>query len=110
MLRAKFARPLKKGASMEIQGPGSAGGSFPVLPTQSTQISSLDSASPAFRASDHVEISEMGRLLDQISRLPEIREEKVAEIRQAIASGVYETPDKLELAVERLLREIRGEP
>jgi negative regulator of flagellin synthesis FlgM len=47
-------------------------------------------------------------MLDGISRLPEIRHEKVEEIRRQIAAGVYESPEKLELALDRLLDEIRG--
>ncbi|MCR9295291.1 MAG: flagellar biosynthesis anti-sigma factor FlgM [bacterium] len=33
----------------------------------------------------------------------EIRMEKVAAIRQAIADGVYETPEKLSLALDKML-------
>ena len=58
---------------------------------------------------DEVEISEMGRLLDELSQLPEIRHEKVAEIRSRIEAQTYETPEKLEVTVERLLKELRGE-
>jgi negative regulator of flagellin synthesis FlgM len=47
-------------------------------------------------------------MLDGINQLPEIRYERVEEIRQQIAAGAYETPEKLELAVERLLDELRG--
>jgi negative regulator of flagellin synthesis FlgM len=47
-------------------------------------------------------------MLDGISRLPEIRHERIAEIRQQIAAGVYETPEKLELALDRLLDELPG--
>ena len=94
---------------MELHGLGAAGNSLPIMPTQSTQSTPLEQASRAAGASDQVEISEMGRLLDQISRLPEIREEKITAIRQAIADGVYETPEKLEIAVEKLLSEIRAE-
>lgn len=103
------AQRPKKGAIMEIEKLGSAGDSLPVLPTQSAQTSSLESSAGATRAKDQVEISEMGRLLDEISRLPDIREEKVAEIREAIASGIYETPEKLEIAVERLLQDVRSQ-
>jgi hypothetical protein len=35
---------------------------------------------------------------------PADRQARLAAIRQQIAAGTYETPDKLELAVERLLR------
>jgi negative regulator of flagellin synthesis FlgM len=57
---------------------------------------------------DHVEISPLGQMLDGITRLPEIRHEKVEEIRRQIAAGSYETPEKLELALDRLMDEIVG--
>ncbi len=47
-------------------------------------------------------------MLDGISRLPEIRHEKVEEIRRQIASGSYETPEKLELALDRMMDELMG--
>jgi hypothetical protein len=34
------------------------------------------------------------------------RDARLAEIRQAIAAGVYETPERLEVAVDRLLDEL----
>ena len=66
-------------------------------------------ARPSTRAPrDHVEISPLGQMLDGISRLPEIRHEKVEEIRRQIAAGSYETPEKLELALDRLMDELMG--
>ena len=47
-------------------------------------------------------------MLDGISQLPEIRHERVEEIRRQIATGSYETPEKLELALDRLFDELRG--
>jgi negative regulator of flagellin synthesis FlgM len=47
-------------------------------------------------------------MLDGIGRLPEIRHEKVEEIRRQIASGTYETPEKLELALDRMMDELMG--
>ena len=41
-----------------------------------------------------------------IQNSPEIRTEKVAEIREQIAAGRYETAEKIDQAVERLLDEI----
>jgi negative regulator of flagellin synthesis FlgM len=55
-----------------------------------------------------VEISSLGLMMEGISRLPEIRHEKVEAIRQQIAAGTYETPEKLERAVENLLGEMLG--
>lgn len=97
----------RKEAAMEIRGLGSAGSSLPVSPLQPARASALEGPAQTLRGSDQVEISDMGRILDEISRLPDIRHQKVAEIRQAIASGVYETADKIDTAVERLLEELR---
>ena len=47
-------------------------------------------------------------MLDGISQLPEIRHEKVEEIRRQIAAGSYETPEKLDLALDRMLDEMMG--
>ena len=47
-------------------------------------------------------------MLDGIGQLPEIRYEKVEAIRTQIASGSYETPEKLELALDRMLDELLG--
>ena len=57
---------------------------------------------------DQVEISPLGQMLDGIGQLPEIRHEKVEAIRQEIASGVYETPEKLDIALDRLMDELSG--
>ncbi|WP_309378614.1 flagellar biosynthesis anti-sigma factor FlgM [Paludisphaera borealis] len=57
---------------------------------------------------DQVEISPLGQMLDGISRLPEIRHEKVDEIRRQIAEGTYDTPERLELALDRMLSEFLG--
>jgi len=42
----------------------------------------------------------------QIQDLPEIRTDRVAQIREAIESGTYETEEKLNVAIDRLLDEI----
>jgi negative regulator of flagellin synthesis FlgM len=45
-------------------------------------------------------------MVSRVRDLPDIRADRVAEIRAAIEEGVYETDEKLELAVGRLLDEI----
>jgi len=50
-------------------------------------------ASPGSTGADRIEISDaalrISRLLEAASALPEIREEKIAELRQALESGTY---------------------
>jgi negative regulator of flagellin synthesis FlgM len=55
---------------------------------------------------DTVDISETGRLLEMAAQLPDIRADRVEQLRAQIAQGSYETADKLDMALERLLDEI----
>jgi len=56
--------------------------------------------------SDVVEISTAARLAAKIQELPEIRAELVQRVKAEIAEGVYETPERLEITVERLMEEL----
>ncbi len=56
---------------------------------------------------DEVEISSLGRMLDDASRTNGLREQRLAQIKSAIEAGTYETPDKLEAAVGRLLNSLQ---
>lgn len=65
-------------------------------------------AEPQFLNKDRVEISgkakEVARLMEELSKLPDIRRQKVQELREAIKSGRYRI-DSVKLA-EKILREI----
>jgi len=63
-----------------------------------------DRASVA-RSEDRVELSAAARAAS-LRDLGPIRAERVAEIREQIRSGTYETPERLEAAVSRLLEEL----
>lgn len=52
---------------------------------------------------DSVEISDVAMALSEMGPDTTIRVDKVNEIRQAIANGSYETPDKIDYTVSRLL-------
>jgi len=53
-----------------------------------------------------LQISDVAQLVQQAQQLPEIRHERVQAIRAQIAAGTYETPEKLEIAISRLLDEL----
>lgn len=55
---------------------------------------------------DQLDISPEADFVAQTRDLPEIREDRVAAIKAQIQSGAYETADKLDLALSRLLDEI----
>jgi negative regulator of flagellin synthesis FlgM len=93
---------------MEIHGAGGAQGPQPIYPRLAAFTIETGHTVGAQAPRDQVEISPVGRMLDGVAQLPEIRHERVQEIRSQIAAGVYETPQKLELALERLLDEFSG--
>ncbi len=63
----------------------------------------VDASNPT---SDRVEVSEHAQLLEKIHKLPGIRQEKVDEIKKAIANNSYLTDEKLDIAFDRLINEI----
>jgi hypothetical protein len=52
---------------------------------------------------DSVEISELAGFLNRLAELPETRARKIVAVRNQIQGGTYETPEKLDIATERLL-------
>jgi len=92
---------------MEVHGPGSVGGASPPLQPTAIRPQTAPATEPLSQPRDEVEISEMGKLLDDLSRIPDIRHERIVEVRRAIEAGTYETPEKLEIAVQRLLDSLR---
>jgi negative regulator of flagellin synthesis FlgM len=63
-------------------------------------------ASTNSRAGDRVEVSEVARWLEEMNRLPAVRENKVAAARAAIANGTLDSDEKLAIAVSRMIDEI----
>lgn len=57
---------------------------------------------------DQLDISSEANFVSQVRDLPDIRADRVAQIRQAIADGSYDTDDKLDVALGRLLDEFAG--
>lgn len=55
---------------------------------------------------DQLDISPEADFVAQARQLPEIREDRVAALRAQIQNGTYETSDKLDVALSRLLDEI----
>jgi anti-sigma28 factor (negative regulator of flagellin synthesis) len=90
----------------------SAGFSNPAISTVRTSTDVgvrrvVDIAAPSRAGSgDRVEVSEVARWLEEMNRLPAIREDKVAAARAAIANGSLDSDDNLSIALGRMLDEI----
>ena len=90
---------------MEIQGPGGVSGPNRIEP-QRLIPPRTDGLDGGAKVGDSAEISELARLLNKLSEVPEIRLDRVRELRELIASGQYETLERIEKAVEKLLEEL----
>jgi negative regulator of flagellin synthesis FlgM len=61
---------------------------------------------PATKSTDRVDISAAAEAAIQAAESGKIRQGLVDRLRAQIAAGTYETPDKLDAAVARMLDEI----
>ena len=94
---------------MEVRGLGSVSQAAQVGRT-APAAGAAPAAAPGFVApKDEIEISTAARMLDAASRTTGVREQRLEQIKAAIASGTYETPEKLSLAVERMLSGLAAE-
>ena len=91
---------------MHIYGPANLHGAQPINSPHASRVTNRLSLNEASAIQDELQLSEAGQLVDKVRDLPEIRQERVDQIRAAIASGTYETDEKLGVAVGRLLDEI----
>lgn len=93
-------------------GGGLVGRALPVESTaESLAAARAGSAAPDARASriargaDRVEVSRMASLLNQLRDMPEMREDLIRRVRDQIASGAYDTPERIEGAIDGILGE-----
>jgi negative regulator of flagellin synthesis FlgM len=73
-------------------------------PTKANDVQST--SSPAIDTVDQLDISSEAKMLSQLKVAGEFRADKVADIRSQIAAGQYETQEKLDVAVNRILDEL----
>jgi len=95
-------------ADMEVQGPGSVQRSVPTGPAKSARPAAQPQSAAPATPKDAVEISSSGQLLDKLSKSPQIRAERLAQIKAAIDSGHYDTDEKLEAALMSLFQSMVG--
>ncbi|NIA20724.1 MAG: flagellar biosynthesis anti-sigma factor FlgM [Anaerolineaceae bacterium] len=93
---------------MNIGGTNGVGGPQNVYPKKAPGQAPKAGAPQNVRQTDRVEISDAARVRDAISRVADMRTEKVARAREMIASGEMDTPQRMDVAVDRLLDELMG--
>lgn len=74
-----------------------------------TPVKPVEVVAPAERAepTDSVEFSEKALLLEKIQQMPSVRQERIDAIKSAIESNTYLTADKLDIAIHRMIDDIR---
>ena len=90
---------------MEIQGSSGVTGPQRVEP-QRVSAQRTDAADLTSKVGDSAEISDVAQLLSKLSHVPEVRMERVSELKELIAAGRYESREKIEQAVDRILEEL----
>lgn len=93
---------------MEIYGPAHLHGPQAVNPPHSSKVSRPGPTDHGGPIRDELEISDAARAaeIQPASGGAPIRQDKVNAIRAQIAAGTYETPEKLDAAIDRFLDEI----
>ncbi len=87
--------PSQLHGAQSISAPHNVRSYAPSNPTRSTAD-----------VSDELHISDSARIAAQLNDIPDIRQDRVSSIRQAIAQGTYDTDDKMSAALDSLLNEI----
>ncbi len=57
-------------------------------------------------AEDRVELSDRAKWLDKLRQLPEVRQDLIDRIKEEIDRGTYDTPGRLEGALEQLIEDL----
>ena len=90
---------------MQIHGPTHLHGAQPLNAPHRVAASRAPVETSYAAPMDTVEFSSEASLIGQVHNLPEIRADRVSQLRAEIAAGIYETEDKLDAALDRLLDE-----
>ena len=92
---------------MRIQGPTFVHGAQPInAPHRTAAAAPAAEPGKTLRPTDELTLSPEATLISQLQDVPDVRADRVAQLRAQIAAGTYETEEKLNAALDRLLDEI----
>lgn len=89
---------------MEIDRTSGISGAGGVEGKKTPRVTKTEATAPAPQ-SDKVEISQAGQFISQVASLPAVRQDKVAEVKNLIEQGKYDTPQRLSGAIDKFLQE-----
>ena len=90
----------------EVNGVQPAGAPKPVEPAPEVHVTHRPVE--VAQSADVVEISQVAKLAAQIQEIPDVRTELIQRVKAEIIAGTYETPERIEIAVQRLMEELSG--
>jgi negative regulator of flagellin synthesis FlgM len=90
---------------MQIYGPTQVHGPQAVRAPHTARVSQA-ATTGATSASDQLDLSPVSQFVNQVRDLPDVRQDRVSQIRSALANGTYDSAQKLDGALNRLLDEI----
>jgi negative regulator of flagellin synthesis FlgM len=76
----------------------------PIEPA-SPVVTNVPAAAPT-GVSDVVEISTAAALAAKVKEIPEVRTELVARVKKEIEAGTYETPERIDAAIDKLMEDL----
>jgi anti-sigma28 factor (negative regulator of flagellin synthesis) len=91
---------------MEIYGPGYIDGPQSIRAPHRIRAIEPKLPSDGIHGPDRVDLSAEAEMIGRVQDAPELRTDRIAQIRAEIAAGVYETDDKLNVALGRMLDEL----
>jgi len=78
-----------------------------VAPEATTEIAASSTVETTL-TTDRVEFSQQAQLLEKIHQLPDVRQDKIDAVKDAISNNTYLTHDRLDIAVNRMIDEMMG--
>ena len=93
---------------MQVHGPSHLHGAQSIQGPQRVRQAAAAQNSEPLHGADQVDISAEADMVSRVHELPDVRTDRVAEIRQQIADGTYDTDAKFDVAIGRLLDELAG--
>ncbi len=91
---------------MMIQEAGGVQGPSPIRSYQTSKAAQSQEVQKTERK-DAAEISIHSLMMQKLKQTPEVRQEKIDAIKQQIADGTYDTPERISGAVDNLFDEIQ---
>lgn len=78
----------------------------PTTPTSAVEVTTPAVEAQEVVRTDQVEFSEQAQWLEKIHQMPEVRQNQVDTLKEAIASNSFLTDEKLQVAYDRLIQEV----